>query len=178
MQDVPSDAKLRELVLFIAAKCASSPHFGATVLNKELFMADFIAYATLGKPITGHSYQRLEHGPAPRRLLPILEGLFADKSAAIEQRTRGGFTQKRVIALREPDLTMFTGPEMAVVSDVIETCAGATATALSQWSHRLVGWKLADEGDDIPYHTVFLSNRKPTKEEYEYALEIGRDHAA
>lgn len=62
---------LKELIVYIANKLALHPKFGATKLNKILFYSDFIAYAKLGKSITGEKYQKLPLGPAPKYLLPV-----------------------------------------------------------------------------------------------------------
>src|SRR5438067_13073106 len=65
------EQKFRELILYFAQKSADDPAFGAVKLNKLLFYADFVSFAKRGKAITGATYFRLPHGPAPRQLLPI-----------------------------------------------------------------------------------------------------------
>jgi hypothetical protein len=65
---VDGEARLRELILYIAARCERDPRFGATKLNKILLFADFLAYFRRRRPITGVEYMRLPNGPAPRRL--------------------------------------------------------------------------------------------------------------
>ena len=56
----PDDNKLRELVLYIAVLSEGDPAFGKVKLNKLLFFADFTAYLSFGKPITGHEYQKTQ----------------------------------------------------------------------------------------------------------------------
>jgi hypothetical protein len=63
--------KLKELILYISQKCASDPNFGAIKLNKILYFSDFASFAHYGEPITGAEYQKLEQGPAPRRMVPV-----------------------------------------------------------------------------------------------------------
>ena len=74
---VPDDEKFKELVLYIARKSECDPRFGATKLNKLLFFSDFLAFKRLGSPITGQTYFKLDHGPAPRRMLPLKERMQA-----------------------------------------------------------------------------------------------------
>ncbi len=149
-------AKFKELVLFVADKSVDDPSFGATKLNKVLFFSDFLAYAELGQPITGADYQKLKYGPAPRPLLPIQRRLQDEGSAAIVPQRLGNFAQRRLMALRPPNLALFSADEIALVDEVIETLRGATAVHASQLSHRWgVGWTVAGEGDTIPYESVF-----------------------
>src|SRR5215467_9574991 len=81
----PNDEKFKELILYIASHSEDDPAFGATKLNKLLFFADFITYLRLGHPITGQEYQRLENGPAPRRMLPAKAELLLDNDIAISK---------------------------------------------------------------------------------------------
>src|ERR1035437_1475045 len=62
----PNDDKLRELVLYIATASEGDEPFGKVKLNKILFFADFEAYRRFVRSITGHEYQKLAQGPAPR----------------------------------------------------------------------------------------------------------------
>ena len=73
------EQKLRELILLIARSSERDEHFGATKLNKILFYSDFWAYRKLGRSITGEVYRKLEHGPAPKRLLPVVRRMEKDR---------------------------------------------------------------------------------------------------
>ena len=169
------ERKLRELILYISQKCATDPTFGATKLNKILFFADFLAYANLGKAITNFDYQKLPQGPAPRRLVPVRDQMIADGELVIQQvRLLRGNVQKRTVNLRPPDLTIFSGDEIALVDEVIEALEGAKAEAVSELTHRMLGWKLVDEGESIPYNTIFLSNEPLTEAETQRGRELAR----
>jgi hypothetical protein len=170
---VPDDEKLRELILYIAAQCGNDPNFGATKLNKLLFFSDFYAYAYLGKPITGVEYQRLPKGPAPRRLLPIRADMEQKQELGVQHvQVSPGFLQKRPVALRDPDLSRFTAPEIALVSDVIGFFCNDNARAISDISHRMMGWLAAADRETIPYETVFVSNEPLTAVEQIRGCEI------
>lgn len=67
--------KFRELILYVARETEDDPKCGATKLNKILFYADFLAYRELGSSLSGQTYQRLEHGPAPRGIVPAVEAM-------------------------------------------------------------------------------------------------------
>lgn len=152
-----NDAKFKELVLYICHRSHADKRFGATKLNKLLFYADFIAYLKFGQPITGHPYRRLDKGPVPRRILPLLKEMQAKGDVAISTHDFHGKTQKRTLALRDADVSCFTAPEIALVTSLIDDFWGMNAKQMSEVSHQFRGWKLAADGEDIPYQVALVS---------------------
>ena len=150
-------AKLRELVLYIASKLSTDDAFGATKLNKILFFSDFLAFGNLGRPITGATYQRLDHGPVARELAEVRQDLETRDEAVVAEADYFGFRQKRLVPLRQPKLELFSGPEVALVDSVIDALRTRNATEVSALSHLEMGWQLAQDLETIPYETVFLS---------------------
>ena len=172
---VENEKKFKELLLYVSQKCANDPTFGATKLNKILFYADFLAYANLGEPITCFDYQKLRWGPAPRRLMPVQTEMIEQGELALQPvHLLGGKIQKRTINLRSPDLSVFTAEEIALVDEVIEALESTRAEAVSDLSHRLVGWKVVQEGESIPYNTIFLSDEPLTEAEVARGRELAR----
>jgi Protein of unknown function (DUF4065) len=170
-----NEAKFRELILYICMRCASDPRFGATKLNKLLYFSDFLAYAELEEPITGFEYQRLPNGPAPRRLTEIREDMIRRGDLGFQVvRLRGGRTQHRAVNLRPPDLTEFTGGQISIVDRVVLELWDLDAEAVSDLSHRIMGWKFADIHETIPYETVFISADPLTEVDVLRARELGR----
>lgn len=172
-----ADRRLRELMLHIASRSERDPKFGATKLNKILFYADMVAYGKLGQPITGQKYQKLSRGPAPKRLLPV-QGKMEGHNCAVQAREYGGYTQKRLIALRDADLAGFSGEEIAIVDRVIVALWGMNASEVSELSHLEIGWNAADLKEDIPYEAVLLHNRAPTAKEEAHARKLDSAHGA
>jgi Protein of unknown function (DUF4065) len=167
------ESKFKELVLYISERSENDVYFGATKLNKVLFFSDTLAYGYFGKPITGATYQALPKGPAPKKLLPVRAQMIRDKELTIKSERVGRFIQKRPTALREPDLSSFTAEEIALVNQVIDLLRDRTASESSHISHiESMGWRIADEGEEIPYASVFLSARKPTKWHFERGREV------
>jgi hypothetical protein len=159
----PDDGKFRELVLHICRRSEGDRPFGAVKLNKLLFYADFLAYRQLGNAITWQPYQRLENGPAPKRLVPILKKMELNHDLATGEVSYYGFKQKRAVALREPDLSRFTGEEIAVVDGLIEAFSGKSAKEMSDMSHAFIGWSCAQDGENIPYAVALVNFEEPTK---------------
>jgi len=153
--------------------------FGATVLNKVLFFSDFLSYRFDGQPITGAIYQKLDHGPAPRRLLPEQARLVKEKRAVVQVRERGEYRQKRLIALDQPNLALFSGEEIATVNTIINGLRGHGALRLSDFSHVVsVGWQAAEYGEDIAYGTIFLLPPKsPTPSQEKRAKELAVEYS-
>jgi Protein of unknown function (DUF4065) len=159
---IPDDGKFKELVVFISQRCEGDPAFGATKLNKLLFYADFIAFLKTGKAITWHKYRRLENGPVPRRLVPIIRELETDGTIITVTRDHFGFQQKRTVARRDANLAAFSGEEIALVTKLIEEFWGQSAQSVSNESHEFIGWKIAEDGEDIPYEMALVRLEKPT----------------
>lgn len=147
--------KLEELILYISSKCQDHGKFGVTKLNKILYYSDFIAYAKRGKPVTGAEYFKIKFGPAPRPMKPTLNFMRENGDIAIVLKDTLAGTQKRPGALRLPDLDVFDAWELSIVDDVILALKDKSAEEVSDLTHYHVGWKLANDGETIPYFTVF-----------------------
>jgi len=164
-----TESKLRELILYIAERSEGDDSFGKTKLNKLLFYADFVAYAQSGCPITGQEYRKYPHGPVPAHAQPALDGLQTEGAIALATRNYHGLPQQRPLALREPDLSHFSGAEIAIVNEVITELWGKSARDVSDLSHEFPGWQAARPGEVIPYDTVLVDVTGPTEEDVEYA---------
>lgn len=167
------ERKLAELILYISQVCADDPTFGAVKLNKILCFSDFLHYAYHGEGITGVPYQKLPNGPAPRRMLPVRSRLEKLRALGIQEvNLKSGHVQKRTVNLRRPNLKLFSAEEIAVVDRVIASYREMRAERTSDYSHDMVGWLVADMGDDIPYDTVFFANPPLSREEVYRAREL------
>lgn len=159
--------KFRELLLYVARESEDDVHFGATKLNKLLYFSDFKAFAITGSAITGAAYQRLERGPAPRQILPVLSEMEREGEVARTERRYFNLLQKRVVALRNPDLAAFSEQEVEIIDRVISELRLLNASQVSALSHLETGWQVARPGETIPYHSAYISNRRPTQRELE-----------
>ncbi|MCC6457834.1 MAG: SocA family protein [Caldilineaceae bacterium] len=168
----PDDQKLAELMIYIAQHSEGDERFAATKLNKLLFFSDFYFYATYGRSITGQEYQALPQGPCPRRLVPVQRRLADEGALVIHERQYHRRTQKKAIALRDPDLSLFTAAEIATVDMIIHRHWGKNGTEVSDYSHNFTGWRVAEEGESIPYSVILIHKREPTQDEIAYGLEL------
>jgi len=164
------DAKLKELMLFIADRCENDAFFGSIKLNKVLFWSDMLFYAQHGRTITGAEYQRLQFGPAPRRVLPVLRELDDSRRGAMRERRTTKGTQKRLVALDDADLSLFSGEEIAHVDSILRALARQTAGQLSNRTHDDATWKFARDGETINPNAIFISDESVGKGELAFGL--------
>lgn len=164
--------KFKELILYIAEKCMEDPTFGAVKLNKILYFADFLAYADWETPITGATYMKARRGPTPRELLLIRDELKKNGDICIRKAPYHGYSQERIVSTREANLALFTAKEIALVDDIIQKLWGVNAADISNYTHRLAGWRIAEDQDNIPYESVFLSDEALTQDDVERAKEL------
>jgi hypothetical protein len=172
------DKLFRELLLYVARETRDDPKCGKTKLYKILFYADFLAFRKRGESISRQEYHRLQHGPAPKRVKPVIDEMIREGICAWSQEEYYGRPQQKLIPLRQPDLSIFSAEEVDDVQHVIRELRPFDATDVSAFSHQFIGWQLAREKEEIPYSTVALGEpRPPTQEEIDYgrrlALELG-----
>ena len=177
MQSIIFDEpKFKELILYISDRCEGDPTFGAVKLNKILFLADYFAYAELGRPITGAEYIALDRGPAPKLMMPIRDSMADSGDLVVRRKRQFGFEQHRVIPLRDPDISMLEREEINLVEKVLEACQHETGAALSDMTHEWAGWRIAESHEVIPYPTIFLSDEPATKMDIQRASELAVEH--
>ena len=160
--------KFSELVLYIARKSDEDPRFGAVKLNKLLYYADFNAYRRLGKPITGAEYRKLSEGPAPREMLPARTSMLDSGDIGVEFRPYFNGVQQRIVALRQPDVSVFSPEEVGIVDEAISALWNMSARKASDLSHGEIGWLAARPKETIPYETAWLSSDPLPQEAEEY----------
>jgi hypothetical protein len=156
--DLPGgQQRLREMILYVSERCENAPRFGKVKLNKILWKADFDSFAERGIPVTGRSYQRLQQGPAPVEMPPVLAEMIADGVLDFQTQEIGpGFVEERPIARRPPNTReYFTQEDLQFVDAAIAYFWSMTAGAASDASHGLA-WKSRDNLDAMPYEAAYL----------------------
>ncbi|MFP3907622.1 MAG: Panacea domain-containing protein [Acidimicrobiales bacterium] len=154
------EAKFSELILYLAERLQADRAGGATKLNKAIFFVEFTHVRRHGAAISGCEFQRLEHGPAPRQLVPVRRRLVDSGAAEIQIEDFLGREQHRLVPLRDPDLSIFTDAERDTIDHVLEQLEGLTAQQVSELSHEEPGWRVTSEGATIPYETALLGAKQ------------------
>jgi hypothetical protein len=155
-------AKFKNLVHYICAQRSSDPSsLGAVKLNKILWLSDFRAYYRLGDSITGARYVKRQFGPVPHQIMPVLKELQSEGAIEIRDVLHFGKPKKEYVARYEE--------EKEIIDKTIKLiCEDHTAASISEVSHDHV-WKAAEDGEEIPYYTVFSVPGKITADELEWA---------
>jgi hypothetical protein len=167
--------RFREMVLYVSQKCESAEFFGATKLNKILYWSDMDAFRLLGRPITGAEYWKLEKGPAPKYLTHVRQDMIEEGLIRIEKRMMVDYPQHRTVALRDPNMDIFTVSEREIVDRVITECWGQTADEVSNVSHNIV-WHTRNLRDPIPYEASYLDPSPLTEEEHTRSQELAQQY--
>ena len=150
------ERKFAEALLYVAAGLADDPAGGAVKINKALFNAEFGHMRAYGVPITGADYQKLAHGPAPRRLLPVRSSLLESGAAELREELYLGRTVKRLLPRRQPDVSVLSPSEVAMLDQAIAVETARSGADASAASHLEPGWQMVEENESIPYETAFL----------------------
>lgn len=141
----------KKIVLYVCASTEPSK-LGAVKLHKVLYFADMLAYASRGRSLTGETYVRQAFGPTARRLLPVLAELESAGLLEINEVDFYGYKKKEFRAKSRPELGGF---ETRLLEDVLAFVTRMTANEISDFTHDKV-WQMLENGEPIPYHTVFL----------------------
>lgn len=160
MQVTYDEAKFTELLLYVAGRLEGDRAGGATKLNKVVFFAEFTHLRRHGAPISGCAFQKLEHGPAPRQLVPVRRRLLERGEAELVTDDFLGRPQHRLVPRRRANVEVFTELELETIDSVLEQLAGMTAGEVSELSHEEPGWALTEEGETIPYAAAGLGYRQ------------------
>jgi hypothetical protein len=163
-------SKFKALVHYICYERSKAPStLGAVKLNKTLWLSDMAAYYELGDPITGARYVKREYGPVPHQILPALRELENEGVLTVSDDTFHGRRKKVYTVHIAPDENVFSSEELRIVDEMIKiVCEESTAALVSSRSHDDV-WNVAEDGEEIPYFTVFCRRGSITPEEREWA---------
>lgn len=162
--------RLRQMILYVCDKCVDADRFGLIKLNKILWKADFESFATCGVPITGRPYQRLELGPAPKEMKPVLRDMETDGAIRFDLTDFGeGIVEKRPIALVEPRLINFTIEDLKFVVRAVGYYWDKTGMETSDDSHG-VAWKSRGNNDPMYYELSYLSDDQVPRRELDLLL--------
>lgn len=165
--DMQPSKRLRELVLYIAQRCADDPTFGVTKLNKILYFSDVEAYRKTGRPITGAEYLKQDYGPVPKAINRIKRELQEQRAINIQEEPLMNYKRHRIVAQQDPDLELFDDQDLSVINDVITQLWGQRAQDVSDASHGMA-WRLTDDLDSIPYEASLLTDEALTPAQLEW----------
>lgn len=160
--------KLENLLLYVLEQCGGKPNIGETVLYKILYFIDFDSYETLGNPVTGMAYVKLQYGPVPKKkdYDDVIKKTQNEGKLNIFTHEYYGKTQRRYVALTEPDLNAFSAAEIEIIHKVINRLSDMNATEIAEYVHGDAPWRITPDGDVIQYRSVFERETPYASQEY------------
>jgi hypothetical protein len=158
------ETRFKELILYVSHECLDDPTYSRIKLLKILFFSDFEVYGRYGTPITGMPYKKLPYGPAPAMFQRLQAEMLRDQLIRIVVRRVYDHERQRVLPLQDPKVEVFNAREISIVDGWIRFFWNKTAKEVSRYSHGKA-WRLAKEGDAIPYEAAFISDEPVTDED-------------
>ena len=98
-------------------------------------------------------------GPLPEGFDALLRTMDEADELKLQQRLRYGSLQKRPVALVIPDLSRFSGAEVATVESATERAREGNGVKGRDWSQGFIDWEIANDGEKIPYSAARLGFR-------------------
>jgi len=167
-----TEDRLREAVLYVCEKSRADTRFGKTKLNKLLWFADVAAFLELEKSITRTEYQKLEHGPAPRAMKPVLSTLIESGELREQVLPVVDFARVPLVPQRPANTALFSGRELELLDEKIKEHWGKNARNMRALSHEEIGWRAARMGETIPLETAFITDEPLTPKEKALANDL------
>jgi hypothetical protein len=154
--------RLKRLIHYTAWKAGKKDWFGATKLYKVLWFADARQFVLTKKSITNAVYIREKYGPVPKYGKLAREQLQKEGAIRISQEDK----LTRIVALKPPDVSIFSKDELETVNYWIEHIdRHHTAKSISDESHDYA-WSIAELGEELPLHAILANRiREPNDEE-------------
>jgi hypothetical protein len=149
--------RLKEGILYVCRNASDMEYFGAIKLNKILWRADFRSYGLRTVPVTGRQYQKLEMGPAPVEMTPVINDMLRDGLIEIVRRKAGPHNEKRHVAKVQPVLRAFSPEDLDYLDESIRHYWNLTGAEASDESHG-TAWRARQLGDPIPYQAAFFED--------------------
>jgi hypothetical protein len=158
------NAKLKELILYIAKRMEDDQHIGRgrIKLAKLLWRSDFGAYWRFGEPITETTYQADKLGPSPVGEMLALRDLEGE--GRFELVNDWDRQEIPVAKGKPPDLEIFGAPQIALVDAQLDRYRFITGHTMVDEAHDFPGWLHAWVGSEgkrkpIPFESVFWDAR-------------------
>lgn len=160
--------KFIEVLHYIINKTSSSAYsnVGKTVLYKLLYFNDFNFYERTETMMTGETYSKLPHGPAPRHFNAVINEM--EKMGLIETRAVNyhGMEQMKYISLVKPEPSLLTRDEIANINDTLKKYGKMNAREIETHSHKDTPWAVAEDNQNLDYELVFYRTKEMAVREY------------
>jgi len=147
--------KFIQLLLYILENCGSKINVGKTVIYKLLYFIDFDYYELYEEYLTGETYRKIQHGPAPCHFTEIEEELINKEFILKDVIEFHDYNQIKYTPLVKADMSSFSGKELNLIDNEIQKLSSMSAKQIEDYSHQDVPWIITEDKEEINYETVF-----------------------
>jgi hypothetical protein len=167
-----SNAKNKNLILYICERASQQKDFGATKLNKALWFSDMIHYLKTGSFISSFKYVRQDQGPTPdpSAFLSLRRSMIHANEFKYEPIDYFGRTLHKCQNVAEPDKTYFNELELEVIDKTIDDISSLSGSQLSEMTHNL-GWDKTSNGEEMTPKHFITTHEKLTSTEVDFLLD-------
>lgn len=158
--------KFKQILLYVIEKCGSKINVGKTVIYKLLYFIDFDYYELNEEYLTGESYRKIEHGPAPCHFEEVEKELLENKKIFKTIIDYHDYKQIKYIPLVKSNITLLTATDKEVIDNAIERLSSMNATQIEDYSHEDIPYEITADLDIINYETVFYRKEMHSVREY------------
>jgi len=165
---MPFDKDKLKAMAHYVAWAAPDGLLGLVKLNKIMLFADREWYLLNGQSMSGEAYVKQPHGPVPAHMKKLLDELEDEGKITIRDRKIGGYTQKEVIGLKEPEFSLLDSAQVSVLDrHMTDICRKHTARSVSDLSHDEV-YEAFVIGHEIPLSAYLSRESSPTEDDLEW----------
>lgn len=151
--------KYENAILFLCSHRPNKSIHGIKKMAKLLYFLDFdrFEWKESMETVTGDVYRRLPMGPYPSSLTKVAAVMARSGRLSIEERQEyQGYNQTTVYtALVEPDLSVFSDDDLAMLKRVSTVYSDMTGYQLETLSHTEAPWLAVEHRDVIPFELAF-----------------------
>jgi hypothetical protein len=167
-----------ERLLHYVISVVPPDQLGATKLAKIVWFSDIEYYRLHGETITkSDNYQRKDQGPLHVDFYRAIDALKEASKITERTATTTAGPRREYIWLDPPSLDDFTGPEIAVVHNVINYIQPLSATEASNLTHG-EPWLSAFDREAMPVRAAAVVWGEVGDDDMEWTESIAREHRA
>lgn len=150
-----NEQKYTDLIMYILTQCSYKANFGKTVLCNILYFIDFKYYEHYNKLITNETYIKSKKGIKPKHFTQISQELISKKQIFLKKEKYYNRTIHRYYPTIIPT-PKFTKKELIIINTLIHELSNNNASSITKYAIKDPPIIMADFGEEIDYHYVFL----------------------
>lgn len=152
--------KFEQVLHYIIHKVGNQENVGKTVLFKLMYFCDFNYLEKYTEYLTGETYLKWNHGPAPIHFNDAIESLRNKKAIALKRRSFFGHWQKKFLSQKLPSKDRLSEKEMAFIDELLQSLGKMKTKDISSYSHNDIPWIATENNQVIDYRLVFYRKTK------------------